>query len=159
VVTTTYLEMLEPPRYPEPEFAAEVQILHCLQPSVDYYRFLYHQVGRDWAWKDRLGVPDEQLEEILNRPGSQLWVLFHAGHPAGYSELAGPEDEVQIQYFGLFPQYIGRGLGLPFLRWTVHRAWRSRPRRVWVHTCDLDHPNALPSYQKAGFVIYRVDQE
>src|ERR1017187_1725417 len=117
--------MLVPPTYPEPQFPAEVQLLHCIQPSVEYYRFLYHQVGRDWAWKEREGLPDEELEEIINRPGVQLWVLFSAGHPAGFSELTGCGDEVQIQYFGLVPRYIGRGLGRLFLQWTVHQAWRS----------------------------------
>jgi GNAT superfamily N-acetyltransferase len=82
-------------------------------------------------------------------------VLYHRGTPAGYSELnfisAG---QVKLEYFGLFPEFIGRGLGGWFLDWTVHQAWRPGVRRIWVHTCTLDHPNALPVYQKAGFQIY-----
>jgi GNAT superfamily N-acetyltransferase len=55
------------------------------------------------------------------------------------------------------PEYIGQGLGKYFLQWTIERAWSYQPRRFWLHTCTLDHPAALPNYEKAGLVIYKVD--
>ena len=57
-------------------------------------------------------------------------------------------------YFGLFPAFIGKGLGKYLLAWALDRAWSFNPRRVWVHTCDLDHPAALPNYLRAGFTVY-----
>ena len=154
---TTYLEMLEPPKQSPSPFPCQVQVLRCLRPSTDYYRFLYHQVGRDWAWKDRNQETDEQLSAALQRPGLELWVLFYEGHPAGYSELLRVGDEAQLLYFGLFPQFIGQGLGARWLDWTIRRAWAEPARRLWVHTCTLDHPNALPTYLKSGFRIYKVE--
>jgi len=80
--------------------------------------------------------------------------------PAGYAELDRRQPlEVELAYFGLMPEFIGRGLGGFMLNWTVHRAWSSEPRRVWLHTCTLDHPQALAVYQKAGFEIYQREQK
>ena len=77
------------------------------------------------------------------------------GQPAGYSELDRREPgQIELAYFGLFPQFIGQGLGKYFLGWTLDRAWSYGPDRVWLHTCDLDHPAALPNYQQAGFVVF-----
>jgi GNAT superfamily N-acetyltransferase len=55
------------------------------------------------------------------------------------------------------PEFIGQGLGKYFLRWAVERAWEYRPRRLWLHTCTLDHPAALPNYLKAGFVLFKEE--
>ena len=60
-------------------------------------------------------------------------------------------DETFIAYFGLVPEFIGRGLGRFFLDWAVDRAWDLGHARVRVQTCDLDHPAALPNYERAGF--------
>ena len=82
-------------------------------------------------------------------------VLFADGRLAGLAELdlRDPPD-VELAYFGVLPAFIGQGLGRFLLDWAVHHVWRGRPRRLWVHTCDLDHPRALDVYQKAGFRIY-----
>ncbi len=73
---------------------------------------------------------------------------------AGGNWVAGDrffDREVEIAYFGLIPEYIGRGLGPALLDWALERAWSRRPRRVWLHTCSLDHPKALAVYRQAGF--------
>jgi GNAT superfamily N-acetyltransferase len=78
------------------------------------------------------------------------------GSPAGYFELArGDDDEVQIAYFGLTPPFIGRGLGGVLLTQAIREAWHWDATRVWVHTCNLDHPGALANYQARGMRIYR----
>jgi GNAT superfamily N-acetyltransferase len=88
----------------------------------------------------------------------ETWVAYLAGTPAGYFELeAQAEGNVEITYFGLLPQFIGRGLGGPLLTATVERAWAMGARRVWVHTCSLDHPSALPGYQARGFRVFEVE--
>jgi GNAT superfamily N-acetyltransferase len=100
-------------------------------------------------------LPDEELERILADPAVEVNVMWVAGVPAGYAELDRRRPpEVELAYFGLLPEFIGRGLGRWLLDWTVHHAWRRRPRRLWVHTCDLDHPRALAVYQNAGFRVY-----
>jgi GNAT superfamily N-acetyltransferase len=140
---------LEPP--------VEPLVVELLQwPSVDEYRRLYNGVGRDYDWTDRNRLPDEQLRQAIQHPDVEIHRLVVQGEVAGYSELDRREAlDVELAYFGLFPQFIGRGLGKYFLAWTLQQAWSAKPRRVWVHTCDLDHPAALPLYQRAGFEIYR----
>ena len=85
----------------------------------------------------------------------EVFVLHVRGVPAGYVELDRRiEDEVEIAYFGLVPDFIGRGLGPALLGWALERAWSCGPRRVWLHTCSLDHPKALAVYRRAGFEVY-----
>jgi GNAT superfamily N-acetyltransferase len=115
-------------------------------PTVSFYRYLYAAVGEPWSWTDR---------RRLNDPRIEVNVLWVGGVPAGYAELdrRAPPD-IEIGYFGLMPEFIGQGLGRYLLDWAIDHAWRARPRRVWLHTCDLDHPRALGFYQHAGFRIY-----
>jgi GNAT superfamily N-acetyltransferase len=100
-------------------------------------------------------MDDEALTQNICDPMVEVNVLWVEGVPAGLMELdRRPELEIELFYFGLIPDFIGKGLGRFALDWVVDRAWSHRPSRFWVHTCDLDHPNALSVYQKAGFAIY-----
>ena len=155
---TTYLEMTSPVSRavaipPMPDLAMQ----RVYQPSVEYYRFLYSSVGRDLYWVDRLPefLSDAELESAIHDERVEIYVLHVHNQPAGYTELDRRKaSEIEIAYFGLFPQYIGQGLGKYLLDWTLERAWSHLPSRVWVHTCDLDHPAALANYLRAGFHVY-----
>jgi len=152
----TYLEMTAPPTTPalRPP-CADLEIRVARQTTVSYYRYLYETVGREWTWVVRRLLSDDELQEILADPATEVNVLWLAGVPAGYAELdRRPAPDIELAYFGLMPEFIGRGLGRYLLDWTIRHAWRSRPRRLLVDTCDLDHPRALPVYQKSGFRIY-----
>lgn len=152
---TTYLQMFAPPTTDVAPPRADVCVEQVTSPSTAFYRQLYRSVGEDYCWVDRLVMPDRELQSILGDDRVRVFVLRVAGELAGYSELDGRiENEIQLAYFGLFPTCLGQGLGRFFLNWTLRTAWSLRPSRVWVHTCDLDHPAALPTYVKAGFQIY-----
>ena len=152
---TTYLEMFAPPASDVAPPRADVCIQKVDRPSTTFYRELYRAVGEDFDWVDRLVMPDEELQSILSDDRVSLFVLRVAGELAGYSELDGRVgNEIELAYFGLFPAFVGQGLGKYLLHWTLHTAWSLGPTRVWVHTCDLDHPAALPNYLKAGLQIY-----
>ena len=95
---------------------------------------------------------------IIHDPLVEIFVLYVDGVPAGYAELDRRKpDEVELAYFGLVPQFMGRKLGPFLLNWAVDTAWFSKPKRLWVNTNNLDHPRALQIYQKAGFVPYRQE--
>jgi GNAT superfamily N-acetyltransferase len=153
---TIFLQMLQPPlsdALPAPRGDLDVQRID--RPMCVVYRQLYRAVGSRLNWVDRLVMPDEQLQAILQDERVDVFVLHVADKSAGYVELdRRNNDEIELAYFGLFPHFIGQGLGRFFLDWTLRRAWSQRPTRVWVHTCDLDHPAALPTYRKAGFQVY-----
>ena len=74
--------------------------------------------------------------------------------PATWSSIDGSRARWEVAYFGLVPDYIGRGLGPCLLGWGLDRAWSYGPRRVWLHTCSLDHPKALSVYRRTGFEVF-----
>ena len=155
-VKRTYLEMkapadLRPARSADP--AARVERVEGCPAS--FYRYLYAEVGRAYRWVDRLGWTDEEIRAHLANPAVSLWVLTVRSAPAGYFELkAVPDGSVEIAYFGLLPEFIGPGYGKHLLTEAVERAWSLSARRVWLHTCSLDSPAALPSYEARGFRRY-----
>lgn len=159
--TVTYLEMrAAPARVPCPAPAGGIEVRQAQRPSVPFYRFLYDGVGASWAWFERKALSDEQLAAIIGDPLVEVHVLRVDGTPAGYAELDRRRaGEVELAYFGLMPQFIGQGLGRFLLDCAIDRAWSPGLRRLWVHTCDLDHPRALAVYQKAGFRIYAQRRE
>lgn len=124
--------------------------------SPEFSRFLYQTAGGDWHWIDRLPWTREEWLEHLERAGHETWVAYLAGTPAGYFELERQEQgNVEIGYLGLLPSFLGRGLGGRLLTAAIERAWAMGAKRVWVHTCSLDHPAALANYQARGMRVYK----
>lgn len=151
----TYLEMRTPPTAVMHPPRHDIEIRRIDQPSADFYRQLYRSVGEAFDWVDRLLLSDEQLLAIIQHDRTDLFTLSVAGQTAGYAELDRSKDhEVELAYFGLFRQFHAQGLGTFFLNWIVQHVWSLEPRRLWVHTCDLDHPAALRTYRQVGFEIY-----
>jgi prephenate dehydrogenase len=123
-----------------------------------FYRYLYREVGRPWHWIDRLPWPDELIRSHTGKAGVEIWLLSYETVPAGFAELERSADGVvEIVYFGLLPDFIGRGVGRAFLDAVVARAWDGGAGRVWLHTCTLDHPRALSHYLSAGFRVVREE--
>jgi GNAT superfamily N-acetyltransferase len=158
-VRRTYLEMrspkeLRPAVAPTPEPAIE-RMADC---PVPFFRYLYREVGKAYHWTDRLNWSDETIRTYLATPGVSIWLMSSQGEPAGYFELRQYDDgSVEIAYFGLLPGYIGRGWGKFLLTRAVQSAWDLGTDRVWLHTCTLDHPAALPNYLKRGFRPFREE--
>lgn len=159
MVTRTYLEMhspeeLRPAATPDP--APSIERMH--QCSTELFRHLYAGVGREFRWTDRLAWSDGTVRRHLDNPAVSIWLMSSRGQPAGYFELREHEDDsVEIAYFGLLPDYIGRGWGKYLLTRAAQSAWEFGPKRVWLHTCTLDHPAALPNYLKRGFSSVREE--
>ncbi|MHC4402721.1 MAG: GNAT family N-acetyltransferase [Planctomycetota bacterium] len=154
-VKTHYLEMLTPPSREVPSPTEHVDVERAEPPSIPFYRSLYDVVGRDWNWVDRKRMSDEELRAIIHDERVEVYVLRVAGRPAGFCEMDRRDSgQVELVYFGLTPEFIGKGLGTYFLHWVLRRAWSYGPKRVWLHTCELDHQAALPVYLRAGFVVF-----
>jgi len=165
-LVTTYLEMrspeqLRPKRCLDPRF----QIRELTERDWRFSRDMYFRVGEPWNWVDKRGWTDEQWQEYAATPGLRTFAAYKDGELAGYYELRrdsepdGRTDNVEIAYFGLLPEFIGRGLGGALLTSAIEQAWQMlpAPSRVWVHTCNRDHPQALANYQARGFVICKVE--
>ena len=158
-VTRTYLEMrspgeLHPAHTPEP--APTIARMQECPPEL--FRYLYAEVGRAFRWTDREPWTDDTIRQHLANPGVSIWLMSWRNQRAGYFELRQHEDEsVEIAYFGLLPDFIGRGWGKYLLTRAAQAAWALAPRRIWLHTCTLDHPAALPNYLKRGFQPVREE--
>jgi GNAT superfamily N-acetyltransferase len=159
-VTITYLEMTDRAQLrPAGSGAPPLQLVRAEIPCPELNRFLYAAVGAGWWWYSRLPWDHARWLAYLDRPELETWVAYVSGTPAGYFELERQDgDDVELAYFGLLPGFIGRGLGGELLAAAITRAWDIGARRVWVHTCSLDHPQALRNYQTRGFRIFRTEE-
>lgn len=154
----TYLEMRRRPNRLIRHLPRGLTIVQTHSPTVSFYRYLYNTVGAPWLWQERRRIDDNTLLAIIHDAKVEVHVLYVHGVPAGYIELDRRiADEVEVAYFGLIPEFIGRGLGRYLLDWALNEAWREHPRRVWVHSCNYDHPKAIAVYQRAGFVPYKQE--
>src|SRR5437660_9767229 len=159
-VTRTYLEMRDPSELqPAQSDDPRIRIKQLQDCSASFYRHLYVEVGRNYHWIDRLPWTDEQIAAHLDLPEISLWLMSYDDAPAGYFELRRCEDDsVEIAYFGLLPEFIGRGLGKHLLTCATEQAWAEGARRVWLHTCTLDDRAAMPNYLKRGFRPYKTEK-
>lgn len=163
-ITITKLEMKARPAGSRPHLPhthdnGRVMLLRARKPSAHFYRYLYENVGRAYHWVDRRRMSDETLVAIVQNDDVHIYVMYCDGSPAGYFELdfRSPPD-AELAYFGLLPDYIGKGLGTYLLGAAIDTAWSRPITRLWVHTNTLDHPRALPGYQRQGFVAFAQEK-
>jgi GNAT superfamily N-acetyltransferase len=152
-VTVTFLEMAAPPaHYPPLPYNRPIALLKARQMPNHYYRYMMDRIGRKWHWVNALRLTDEQMAKKLSDPARDIRILHLDGVPAGLFEVAPYEaGAMELAYFGLMESATGQGIGRWFLGAAIEAAWASRPDKIVVQTCTLDHPAALPLYQKMGF--------
>ena len=159
-MTVTFLEATaRPVMAPPPQPRGKVALLRVEKPTNHFYRYLYDTIGADYFWVDRKKLTLEKLAETIQDPLNLLYVLYTEGNPAGMAELDLRKEGVcNISYFGLMPEVVGRRLGSFFLYHTCINAWLNPIQRLTVNTCTLDHPRALPLYQRMGFTAYSREE-
>ena len=164
-VKRTYLELKNRSQFKAAygDFS-NVQIARAPKPQPALYRMCYQTVGEAFHWRDRWDWTDQQIAQHLADPAITLFVATRAtgkkkAELAGWYELrqVAEDDSVEIAYFGIVAAEFGRGFGRHLLSSAVRDAWALGPKRVWLHTCTLDHPNALPNYLARGFTPYRTE--
>ena len=155
-VTTYYLEMRSPALLKAKQEAHGLQVCECEIKQFQFNRFLYQFVGAPWAWTDKLSWTDDQWRAYAEDDDLRTWVAYYRGSPAGFYELQRQDrGDVEIAYFGLATRFIGQGFGAYLLSQAIESAWAWKgTKRVWVHTCTLDHPSALLNYKSRGMEIY-----
>lgn len=155
----TFLEMEGRPGYPRPHMppGAPSALIAAEAPPLWWFLALYDAVGAAYEWTDQRRAPRDQVEAFLASREVTVFTLMRAGWPHGFFVLDGRgRGAVDLAYFGLAPEAIGQGLGTFLIQTAVHTAWdRPGTTRVTVNTNSLDHPRALPLYQKAGFAPVR----
>ncbi len=165
MVDVTFLRMTARPEQPGRPLPPDCDLVQVPAPTVNFYRYLYGSVGRDYCWWLRRLAPDGEIEALLRDPQISLHVLYRGGEPGGFFELdgrLGGGRDVNIGYFGLMPHLIGSGLGTAFLRAAIDRAWSQvgpGAGMIRVNTCTADHPRAIGCYLRAGFRPARTVRE
>jgi GNAT superfamily N-acetyltransferase len=161
VVTVTFLRMNQRPARARVVLPPGVS-LAPERLDVPAYRALYNEIGAPWLWWLRRVMPDDLLRQHLASPSLSIQVLRQEGEAAGFFETdASYWPDVNLNYFGLLPGIIGRGLGRTLLDAAVDSVFLGAVglRGMTVNTCTADHPRALPNYLAAGFRVIRRVQE
>ena len=122
-------------------------------------KFFYKQIGRKHNWVDRLVWEDKKWIDYINNPNIQTYVLKQEEDLIGYFELIFCEkkQEIEIAYFGILEDYFGKKLGGFLLSEAIKKSFLVEVKRVWVHTCSLDHQNALKNYLARGMTIFKSE--
>ena len=151
----TYLEMGTQPAPRAERRAAPWQFRRVTQPETAWYRDLFARVGTEWLWFSRLVMPAAELAVILSNPAVEVYALRCAGRDEGLLELdLRAPGTCELAFFGLTRAVQGQGAGRFLMNRALERAWDHPINRVWVHTCTLDHPDALAFYLRSGFRAY-----
>jgi GNAT superfamily N-acetyltransferase len=151
----TSLQMFARPA-PRPEIAGPWELQRIARPDPDTYRSIYRKVGDEWVWFSRIVMGDDELTSIIRHPEVEVYGLKVGVEIEGLLELDfRVTGEAELAFFGVGSSLIGGGAA----RWLMNRAlelaWQRPITRFWVHTCTMDHPNAIAFYMRSGFVPFR----
>jgi ribosomal protein S18 acetylase RimI-like enzyme len=120
-------------------------------------KFFYKNIGKNHHWIDRLIWTEKKWVEYVSDEKVKTYVLKKENELAGYFELIIHSHEVEIAYLGLLEEYQNKKLGSFLLSSAIKNSFLENPKRVWVHTCSLDHKNALNNYIARGMKIYKKE--
>ena len=130
-----------------------------IKPDFQLNKFFYKQVGKKHRWIDRLSWSDGKWINYISNKNLETYIISESEELAGFFELLyNPElKETEISYFGLLEEYIGKGIGGYALSVAIKKSFEKNIRRVWLHTCTLDHPNALKNYIARGMTVFKKE--
>ena len=122
-------------------------------------KFFYKNIGKNHRWIDRLVWSEKQWIEYVSDENVKTYILKNENDLAGYFELNlhPKKEEVEIAYLGLLEEYHNKKLGSYLLSVAIKKSFLNKPKRVWVHTCSLDHKNALNNYIARGMKIFKKE--
>ena len=122
-------------------------------------KFFYKQIGQNHHWNDRLVWDDKKWIDYVSNPNVFTFVLKNNENIAGFFELIYHKNkfEIEIAYFGLLKDFMAKKLGSYMLTEAIKISFSYKVKRVWVHTCSLDHKNALNNYLARGMKIYNIE--
>ena len=139
------------------------QINHSIElvEPVDFQlnKFFYKNIGKKHQWIDRLIWTESQWINYVSNKNVKTYVFKFKNDLAGFFELIshGKKKEVEIAYFGLLEEFQNKKLGSYLLYQAIQKSFNLGIDRVWVHTCSLDHKNALHNYIARGMKIFKTE--
>tara|TARA_B100000579_G_scaffold354832_1_gene309981 strand:+ start:260 stop:769 length:510 start_codon:yes stop_codon:yes gene_type:complete len=127
-------------------------------PDIQLNKFLYKHIGKKYRWIDRLHWDQKKWSDYLNKPNIKTFVLKEKENLIGFFEqIIENNYNFEIAYFGILEEYFGKKYGKYLLSEAIKNSFFQNAQRVWVHTCSLDHKNALSNYQARGMKIFKSE--
>ena len=150
------IENLNQSKRPGPNF----KIIEVDPPDFQLNKFFYKQIGRNHRWIDRLAWTDKKWIQYVENPRIKTFILKDNNNLAGYYETIRDldKDQCEIAYFGILEEYIGKKCGGYLLSYAIKRLFKEGMSRVWLHTCSLDHENAIKNYLARGMKVFKSEK-
>ena len=159
-VKRNYLEINSLHDLKESKLPSEDYSLELLDPiNFQLNKFFYKNIGKKHNWVDRLIWSEQQWIDYILSKKVKTYVFKHKDDLAGFFELIFHHEkkEVEIAYFGILEEYQNKKLGSYLLSKAIKKSFEENINRVWVHTCSLDHKNALTNYINRGMKIFKTE--
>ena len=133
--------------------------LELLNPTnFQLNKFFYKNVGKKHQWVDRLIWSETQWIDYVSSKKLKTYIFRHKENLAGFFELIFHKNkEIEIAYFGLLEEFQNKKLGSYLLSEAIKISFSENINRVWLHTCSLDHKNALNNYISRGMKIFKTE--
>ena len=157
-IKRNYLEIKSLNELAEVSKSLDVYSINFLDPpNFQLNKFFYKNIGKDHHWVDRLVWSEKEWIDYVSNEKVSTYILRKEKDVCGYFELIFHKDknEFEIAYFGLLKEYHNKKLGSYLLSFAIKKCFEKSINRVWVHTCSLDHDNALKNYLSRGMKIYK----
>ncbi len=128
-------------------------------PNIELNKFFYKNIGKKHNWVDRLSWSEEKWINYVSLKNVKTYVLKHKDNLVGFFETIEHQEknETEIAYFGILEEYQNKKLGSYLLSEAIKKSFENEVSRVWVHTCSLDHKNALNNYISRGMRIFKTE--
>ena len=128
-------------------------------PDFQINKFFYKQIGSDHRWIDRLIWDDQKWISYVGNPNVKTYVLKENEELVGYFEqiINHEKNDCEIAYFGILKEFYGKKYGAYLLSLAIKKCFEQNLEKVWLHTCSLDHENALKNYLARGMKIFKSE--
>mgnify|MGYP001332932108 FL=1 len=159
-IKRNYLEINSLQNLKEKNCPSENYSLNLINPiNFQINKFFYKNIGKNHEWVDRLIWTEEQWIDYLSSERVKTYVLKFKDDLVGFFELIHnlENQEIEIAYFGILEEYQNKKLGSYLLSEAIKVSFKNNIKRVWVHTCSLDHKNALNNYIARGMKVFKTE--
>tara|TARA_B100001113_G_scaffold346330_1_gene337094 strand:- start:320 stop:823 length:504 start_codon:yes stop_codon:yes gene_type:complete len=159
-VKRNYLEINSLKNLKEVNKPSEDYSLNLIDPiNFQLNKFFYKNIGKNHKWLDRLSWSEEKWINYLSNKNIRTYIFKFKDNLVGFFELIfhSEKKETEIAYFGILEEYQNKKLGSYLLSEAIKKAFQDNVSRVWVHTCSLDHKNALNNYKSRGMKIFKTE--
>ena len=159
-VERNYLEINSLKDLKKSKFSPDDCLIDLSDPTdFQINKFFYKNIGKKHNWVDRLVWTEQQWIKYTSDKKVKTFVLKIKDDFAGYYELIFHKDknEVEIAYLGLLEEYQNQNIGSYLLSTAIKNSFLKKSKRVWVHTCSLDHRNALKNYKARGMKVFKKE--